>query len=88
METYDRAKLDRLDSLRSGCLTGLGRLAETEGRLDESIGWFRQAYEIYRREPGVSDIDPTPEYVNVLRKAGRTAEAERVEATIATGARP
>jgi hypothetical protein len=60
-------------------LTGLGRLAVAEGRLDESIRCFRQAYEIYQREPGISDIDPKPEYARVLRKAGRITEAERIE---------
>jgi non-specific serine/threonine protein kinase/serine/threonine-protein kinase len=79
METFDRGKFGPLDSVRSGILTGLGRLAEAEGRLDESIRCFRQAYEIYQREPGISDIDPKPEYARVLRKAGRITEAERIE---------
>jgi len=80
LETLDNANLDPFDSGYSGPVTALGRLAETEGRVNDALRYLRRAYEIFRREPGISDCDPSPDYARVLRKAGRIAEAEKIEA--------
>lgn len=79
LEILDNANLAPFDSGYSGAVTALGRLAETQGRVDDALRYLRRAYEIFRHEPGISDSDPSPDYARVLRKAGRVAEAEKVE---------
>mgnify|MGYP002814492978 FL=1 len=62
-------------------LKSLGLVAEAQGRLHEAIDDLGKARENYLRETGLSTDDPSPDYARVLRKAGRIAEAEKVEAS-------
>jgi tetratricopeptide (TPR) repeat protein len=63
-------------------LLSLGLVDEAEGRLPDAIARLGRAHEIFRREPGFTMVPPSGDYARVLRKAGRIAEAERVEVTI------
>ena len=63
-------------------LVSLGLVAEAEGRLGEAVEHLSRACEIHSRSPGITLNDPAPDYARVLRKAGRIAEAEKIEASL------
>jgi len=63
-------------------LVSLGLLDESQGRLAEAIDHLGRAHEICSHVPGLALRDPSPEYARVLRKVGRIAEAEKIEATL------
>jgi len=60
-------------------LASLGLVDEAQGRLAEAIDHYGRAYEIYVSNPSYSARDRAPDYVRVLRNAGRIAEAKRIE---------
>jgi len=62
-------------------LVSLGLVDESEGHLAKAIDHLGRAHKIYSRFPGTVD-DPAPDYARVLRKAGRIAEAEKIEASV------
>jgi non-specific serine/threonine protein kinase/serine/threonine-protein kinase len=72
-----RMKLDP----EAGFFSSLGLLDEAEGRVDEAVLHLGLAHESYSRFPGLANRDPSPDYARVLRKAGRIAEAEQIEAS-------
>jgi hypothetical protein len=61
-------------------LLSLGLVDESQGRLPEAIDHLGRAHEIYSRDPAMANRDSAPDYARVLRKAGRIAEAEKIEA--------
>jgi serine/threonine protein kinase len=60
-------------------LVSLGLVDESEGRLAEAIEHLGRAHEIYAHHPGTALRDVPTDYARVLRKAGRVAEAEKIE---------
>jgi serine/threonine protein kinase len=61
-------------------LLSLARLEETDGHLEESLKHLARARAINLHMPGYTAVDPTPDYIRLLRKVGRNDEAARVEA--------
>jgi eukaryotic-like serine/threonine-protein kinase len=67
-------------------LTSLGLVDETEGRIDDALNHLRRAQEARSYVGGIPspNRDPAPDYARLLRKAGRIAEAEKIEASMKT----
>jgi len=63
-------------------LTSLGLVDEAQGRLDEAIAHLGRAHRLFTKESGVSQVNPSADYARLLRKAGRVAEAEKIEASL------
>ena len=62
-------------------LVSLGLIDETQGRLGAAVDHLGRAHEIFlplRASPLATAAD----YARVLRKAGRIAEAEKIEASL------
>jgi tetratricopeptide (TPR) repeat protein len=75
---FDRSK--RLDDSRLvDALTSLGLVDEAQGRFDDSARHLSRARELYAQAPGLASRNPSTDYARVLRKAGRIAEAEKIE---------
>ncbi|HEX6851708.1 MAG TPA: tetratricopeptide repeat protein, partial [Candidatus Polarisedimenticolaceae bacterium] len=60
-------------------LTSLGLVDEAQGRTQDAIQNLGRAAAILAKWPGVSSLDPRPDYARLLRKVGRNADAEEVE---------
>jgi tetratricopeptide (TPR) repeat protein len=75
-------RVDPSGAVLSEPYTGLGLIAESRGQLDLALEDLRRARAALSKGTGTVVLDPDPEYVRVLRKVGRTAEAERVEASM------
>jgi tetratricopeptide (TPR) repeat protein len=76
---YDKAKVDwgYVDSL-----TSLGLVDESEGHIAAAVDHLGRAHEICARDPSSYARDTSLDYIRVLRKAGRIAEAEKIEASL------
>jgi serine/threonine protein kinase len=61
-------------------LLSLARVDEAEGHLEEAVERLARARQISLHMPGYTAVDPTPDYIRLLRKVGRDEEAARVEA--------
>jgi len=65
-------------------LTSLGLVDETQGRIEEALEHLGQAQSARSQFPGLTSRDPSKNYARVLRKAGRIAEAEKMEVGLKT----
>jgi tetratricopeptide (TPR) repeat protein len=61
--------------------TSLGLIEEAEGHLDEAIRLLGRSREVYLDGRWPATQDPSAHYARVLRKAGRIAEAERIDSS-------
>ena len=77
---FDKAKVVWTVNVES--LTSLGLIDESEGNLGKAADRLRRACEIYATLPVPLIPDPSAQYARVLRKAGRIAEAEKIEASL------
>ena len=74
-----------LGSSRAACLTALGALARTRGRLEEAEKCYRSAYELQTRTLGAGNQETrwtTEALVQLLEQTGRKAEAGRLRRTL------
>jgi tetratricopeptide (TPR) repeat protein len=68
----------------SEILRSLGLVDEAQGRVVEALQHLGESRDVFLLFPGPGNLDPSQDYARVLRKAGRVAEAEKIEASIKT----
>jgi tetratricopeptide (TPR) repeat protein len=63
-------------------LKSLGLVAEAQGRSDEALAYLGRARDVYLHISAPASRDPSKAYARLLRKVGRIAEAEKIEANL------
>jgi len=77
---FDKPKKNT-DPRGAEILVSLGLVEESQGRLAEAIDHLGRANNNYAHFPGEALRDVPTDYARVLRKAGRIAEAEKIESS-------